>query len=58
MTADGGTLAGHDAGFMLPQHSYAFQGGKLVHTDSIAHDTPKSSNLAMTDAERRQYRGS
>ncbi|OYY37325.1 MAG: DUF4148 domain-containing protein, partial [Polaromonas sp. 39-63-25] len=37
------------------QHSYAFQDGRLVHTDSIAHNTPKPS-LAMTDAERRLFR--
>lgn len=58
VTADGGTLAGRDASYIPPQHSYAFQGGKLVHTDSLAHDTPKPTSLAMTDAERRQYRGS
>lgn len=58
VTADGGSLTGRDAGYIPPQHSYAFQGGKLVHTDSIAHDTPKPTGLAMTDAERRQYRGS
>lgn len=57
VTADGGTLIGTDARYIPPQHSYAFQDGKLVHTDSIAHDTPKPTNLAMTDAERSLYRG-
>lgn len=51
VSADGGTLVGGEAGYIRPQHSYAFQGGKLVHTDRIAHSTPKPS-LAMTDAER------
>ncbi|OZA87183.1 MAG: hypothetical protein B7X65_13415 [Polaromonas sp. 39-63-25] len=54
-TAEGGTLVGGEAGYMPPQHSYAFQDGRLVHTDSIAHNTPKPS-LAMTDAERRLFR--
>ncbi len=54
VTADGGTLVGGEAGYIRPQHSYAFQGGKLVHTDSIAHNTSKPS-LAMTAAERRLY---
>ncbi|MDP2448851.1 DUF4148 domain-containing protein [Polaromonas sp.] len=50
-TAEGGRLVGGEAGYIPPQHSYAFQDGRLVHTDSIAHNTPKPS-LAMTDAER------
>ncbi|HQR97021.1 DUF4148 domain-containing protein [Polaromonas sp.] len=50
-TAEGGTLVGGEVGYIPPQHSYAFQDGRLVHTDSIAHNTPKPS-LAMTDAER------
>ncbi|WP_096662823.1 DUF4148 domain-containing protein [Polaromonas sp. AET17H-212] len=54
-TAEGGSLVGGEAGYMPPQHSYAFQNGRLVHTDSIAHNTPKPS-LAMTDAERRLFR--
>jgi hypothetical protein len=54
VTANGGTLVGGEVGYIRPQHSYAFQGGKLVHTDSIAHNTAKPS-LAMTDAERRLY---
>ena len=54
VTADGGTLVGAEVVYTFPQHSYAFQGGKLVHTDSISHNTSKPS-LAMTDAERRLY---
>jgi hypothetical protein len=54
VSVDGGTLVGGEAGYIHPQHSYAFQGGKLVHTDTIAHNTPKPS-LAMTDAERRLF---
>lgn len=53
VTADGGRLVGGEAGYVAPQHSYAFQGGKLVHTDSIAHNTPKPS-LVMSSAERRR----
>jgi len=55
VTSDGGTLVGGEAGYIRPQHSYAFQGGKLVHTDTIAHNTPKPS-LVMTEAERQLFR--
>ena len=55
VTADGGKIVNTDNGYISPQHSYAFQGGTLVHTDSIAHDTPKPS-LAMTDADKRLQR--
>ena len=54
-TADGTKIVNTDKGFISPQHSYAFQGGNLVHTDSLAHDTPKPS-LVMTDAEKRLQR--
>jgi hypothetical protein len=54
VTAEGGTAVGGEAGYIPPQHTYAFRGGKLVHTDSLAHNTPKPS-LAMTDAERRVF---
>jgi hypothetical protein len=33
-------------------HSYDFRNGVLVHTDSIAHDTPRPS-VVMTSAEKR-----
>jgi hypothetical protein len=52
VTADGVKIVNTDKGYISPQHSYAFQGGTLVHTDSIAHETPKPS-LAMTDADKR-----
>lgn len=52
VTANGGTLVGGEVGYTPPQHSYSFQGGKLAHTDSIAHNTPKP-NAVMTRAERR-----
>ncbi|HQS41749.1 MULTISPECIES: DUF4148 domain-containing protein [unclassified Polaromonas] len=43
---DPSTWVGADASSnTFPQHSYAFQGGKLVHTDNIAHDTPKPSRV-------------
>ena len=56
VSAGGSILSDRDARFITPQHSYGFQNGALVHTDSIAHDTSKPSNLAMTDAERLLYR--
>lgn len=55
VSTDGGTLVGGEIGYLPPQHSYALQDGKLVHTDRIAHDTAKPS-LAMTDAERELFR--
>ena len=54
VTSDGGLAVGGEAGYIAPQHSYAFREGKLVHTDKIAHNTPKPS-LSMTDAERRLF---
>ena len=54
--AGGSILSDRDARFITPQHSYGFQNGTLVHTDSMAHDTSKPSKLAMTDAERLLYR--
>lgn len=55
VTSDGGTLVGGEAGYVHPQHSYAFQCGKLVHTDTIAHNTPKPS-LTMTQVERQLFK--
>lgn len=55
VTSFGATLRGGDVGYTYPQHSYAFQDGKLVHTDTISHNTAKPS-LAMTDAERRLFK--
>ena len=55
VTSDGGTLVGGEAGYVRPQHSYALQGGKLVHTDTIAHNTRKPS-LAMTQMERQLFK--
>ena len=55
VTADGGRLVGGEAGYVGPQHSYAFVAGRLVHTDTIAHNTPKPS-LVMSAQERRQWR--
>ena len=54
VTSDGGLAVGGEAGYIPPQHSYAFRDGKLVHTDTIAHNTPKPS-LSMTPAERRLF---
>lgn len=55
VAADEGKIVNTDTGYIAPRHSYAFQGGKLVHADSMAHNTPKPS-LAMTDAERQLHR--
>lgn len=50
-----GSFAGGEVGYVpLPQHSYIFQDGRLVHTDSMPHNTPKPP-FAMTGAERRNF---
>ena len=53
--AGGGTLAQGEASYVFPQHSYDYVKGKLTHTDTLAHNTPKPS-LTMTPAEPHQYR--
>ncbi|ABM39831.1 DUF4148 domain-containing protein [Polaromonas naphthalenivorans] len=55
VTADGGKIVNTERGFAPAQHSYAFEGGALVHTDKLAHDTAKPS-LVMTDADKRLQR--
>ena len=55
VTADGGKIVNTEIGFVSPQHSSAFQGGALVHTDKLPHDTPKPS-LVMTDTDKRLQR--
>lgn len=50
--ADGTRVVGGEAGYALPQHSYAWQGGRFVHTDTLAHNTPRPS-LSMSEAEKR-----
>jgi len=55
VTADSGKIVNTDRGFVPAQHSYAFQGGALVHTDKLAHDTAKPSTV-LTDADKRRNR--
>ena len=55
VTVDGSKLVDKERGFILTQHSYAFQGGALVHTDTLAHNTAQPS-LVMTDADKRLQR--
>ena len=38
---DGWEYSAGDAGWQLRQHRYDLVGGRLVHTDSIPHDTPR-----------------
>lgn len=38
-TADGNSIFHTERGSKTTQHSYAFQGGSLAHTDRIAHDS-------------------
>ena len=55
MTAGGGTFTQGETGYVFPQHSYDFKGGKLVHSDTIDHNKQKPS-LAMTGEERHAFR--
>ncbi|MBG6073802.1 MULTISPECIES: DUF4148 domain-containing protein [unclassified Polaromonas] len=55
VTSDGSKLVDNERRVSLPRHSYAFQGGALVHTDTIAHNTAKPS-VVLTDAEKRRNR--
>lgn len=54
VTADGGRFVGGEAGYVPPQHTYAFQDGRLVHTDKIARNSVKPS-LAMSVAEEKLF---
>ena len=55
VTADGSKLVDNERGFVPAQHSYAFQGGALVHADTVAHNTAKPST-ALTDDDKRRNR--
>ena len=55
VTSDGGRTVSGEAGYLPPQHSYAFQDGKLVHTDKIAHNSAKPS-LAMSAGDANRFR--
>lgn len=55
VAADGSRLVNNERGFLPAQHSYAFQGGTLVHADTIAHNTAKPS-VVLTDADKRLNR--
>lgn len=55
MTAEGGMFTQGETGYVFPQHSYDFKGGKLVHSDTIDHNKQKPS-LAMNHEERHAFR--
>lgn len=38
-----------EGGWQLRQHSYDFRNGRLVHTDTFAHDTPRPSIASQPD---------
>ena len=38
-----------DSGWQLRQHRYDFVNGRLVHTDTISHDTPRPKVAADTN---------
>lgn len=40
---------GGEAGWELRPHTYDFRNGKLVHTDKLAHDTPRPSIDSQPD---------
>ncbi|NKE67557.1 hypothetical protein RAMLITH_17175 [Ramlibacter sp. RBP-2] len=47
---DGGQYVGGEAGYGFPQHTYAYQNGEWVCTDTIAHNPAPAS--IKTTAER------
>ncbi len=49
VTGDGSRFVGGEVGYVYPSHSYAIRDGKLVHTDTIAHDTPRKSGRMTAD---------
>ncbi len=50
---DGGRYVGGELGYMFPQHILAFQNGKFVCVDKIAHN-PKP-DAVMSSSERRRF---
>ena len=38
---DAWDFIGEESGWVLRQHSYDFANGRLVHSDTISHDSPK-----------------
>lgn len=54
VAGDGWRYVGGEAGWELVQHAYDFRAGKLVHTDSIDHSTPRPS-IASIEQARKQY---
>lgn len=54
VSADGWRYVGGDTGWELVPHSYAFRGGRLVHTDNIDHNTPKPTLASIVEG-RKQY---
>jgi len=53
VAADGGQFVGGEAGYIFPQHTYAYRNGQWVCTDRIAHNPKPSVN--WTDAQRRLF---
>lgn len=51
-TADGWRYVGGDTGWELVPHSYAFRGGKLVHSDNIDHNTPKPTLASIVEGRK------
>lgn len=45
-----------EGGKFSQRHSFAFQGGKLVHSDNLAHNNPKPT-VVSGGLDRDQYRG-
>ena len=41
LDGSGGMQLSGDGGYVEPQHSYSFAGGKVRHTDKISHNTAK-----------------
>ncbi len=53
VAADGGRFVGGEAGYVFPQHTYAYENGKWVCTDKIAHNPAPAA--IKTPAERSAF---
>ncbi|MES2972286.1 MAG: DUF4148 domain-containing protein [Pseudomonadota bacterium] len=51
---DGVQFVGGEVGYFSTAHSYKFDGGKLVHADSLQHNAPKP-DWRMSATERRAF---
>lgn len=52
--SDGVMFVGGEVGYLSPTHAYQFEGGKLIHSDAMQHNSPKP-DWRMSATERREF---